>query len=305
MTLQPYPPFFQTNTKLIHKVREIRKESIRQIQQVTLAEYKRLATNFLHEGETLITTVEGLTTGKSAATRDQRLEQIATVVGQVRAQLDTKLVKRRNFLAARQPTGLDWDKFFDYVTAYRRNKSHAEFEVLPSDKAQTEEDIAEDTARAVQRALEEDDEEGEIHLHPHQPIKKRKRDPSPPYKIPKRTDNQRRDPQPQQQRGRKSTRGGKPHGRNNNNNPRSSTSTSPYRNQDFGQSRPPHTHRDTYHRNPSSARGSAAHTSQGNGGDRRRAPRPHQQRSQAPPQAMEEIEDLQRQLDRLRRQQNQ
>lgn len=201
--VQPYPPFILENTKLWARIREVRREASRKIQDITRMEFTRLASKLSTEGETIISTLETMMTGKHAPVLDQCLNAIATHVGRLKATLTTKLDNRLTLLSHRQPTNGDWDNWFHYSVAYRRNQNNSEsaFEITPSDRAQADLDSARDLEALIH---DDSEEEGTASTHKH----KRKRQASPGvssrqsnYRIPKKDHHQQqreyhRDPPP-------------------------------------------------------------------------------------------------------------
>lgn len=284
-TAQPNPPFVKENSKLLAKIREIRKEAARKVQLLAQEEFQVLSTKYETEGNAIINTIEQLMQGKAAAVRDQRLYELADSIGKSRSNLETKLAQRRAFLQERQPTDADWEGFFEYCSAYRRHKNQGPFDISPEDRAEADRETALDRERWAREALMEDGEE------PSSPARhptKRKRDPSPnrpSYRIPKVPKPNDRQRSGQRSRG----RGQQPRGGHNHRSSSSTTSSSP-RDQDFGTARPPSTHRNVYHRSGSTSRD---HPRGGKGG---RDQYNHSQNTQ------KQLDVLQKQLDRLRRQ---
>lgn len=119
-TAQPYPPFLQTNHKLLTKIREVRYKAAATVQQLAATEFEHLAAKLEKEGETLISTLETMMQGKNALSLDERLSHAAAHVGKSKSTLQEKMENRMEFLAQRQPTAHDWDNFFRYCTAYRK-----------------------------------------------------------------------------------------------------------------------------------------------------------------------------------------
>lgn len=260
-------------------------------------EFARLTSHLATEGETLISTLEAMTLGKNNPTLDQRLCKTATHVGKTKATLTTKLDKRITLLAQRQPTNADWDNWFHYSAAYRRNQYNTEsaFEITPSDRAQA--DL--ESAREIEAQIYEDsDDEGRTPAtHSH----KRKRQTSPGastrqdyYRIPKKDRAQQRDYR---------------------RDPPSQTPANS-RNQDFGRARPPKDHKLTYYNNqyprPGSTGGrdnsSARNRDNYTPGNRdsstsRNQSRPHtgRQGKNRDADTNRKIDDLQHQLDLLKR----
>lgn len=302
--VQPYPPFIQNNARLLGKIRDVRKEAALRIQEIVHADFDRQSTRLQTEGETLISTIEGLMKGKTSALTDARLEHAATLVGKSKADLTTKLYNRREFLAQRQPTMQDWDNFFRYSGAYRKYKINQvpEFTVSPRDRRQADREDEEE----IRRSLRDDDvpeaaasNQPRNNNYNNNNNKKRKRDQpaasaSGPYRIPRKTErrhtdhshNQRRydDDQHWQEKGRREYRDTSP--------PRNSR-----RNQDFVESRPTATHKSTYYRSDHEGRrGRGNHQDKGPSGTH-----PHQRRERDQEDRDQQLQHLQQQLDRLRR----
>lgn len=219
-TEQPYPPFLQTNSRLLAKIREVRQQAANSIQQISAAEFEPVSQKLEKEGQTLISTLESMAQGKNAPSLDERLTHTASHVGRAKATLETKLEYRLQFLAQRQPTSHDWDDFFHYQTAYRRNNQSTDlaFEVSPDDRAQAEAD----DAREIRDMIRGDSDEDFPTQTPQN--KRRRRTPSresnhDTYRIPKR-------PQHTQP-----ARGRQP-------NPSHKSSKGRGKGQDFGRSRP-------------------------------------------------------------------
>lgn len=131
--VQPYPPFIQSNQKLLTRIREIKLDAVRKIQEITATEFDRQSAKLDKEAETLIVTLETMMEGKHTPTFEERLTHTANTVGKIKATLQSKLEDCRAFLAKRQPTHKDWDDYFRYSIAYRRSQDA--FEVTPVDKA--------------------------------------------------------------------------------------------------------------------------------------------------------------------------
>lgn len=249
-TVRPYPPYIQNNVRLLNKIRDVRIEAARRIQELAHADFDRQATRLQTEGQTLISTIDGLMKGKAAAQINARLEHVAALVGKTKAELTTQLYERRNFLAIRQPTPKDWDDFFRYSIAYRRSKGEQAqgFEVTPSDRRQAERENRDE----VRRNLRDDEDPGETTPASTQPRnnKKRKREhktgsTSGPYRIPKRPDQGQPD-HTRGQRQRDTDHHRQDKGRRNQRDP--SPPATSRRHPDFGDSRPATTHRVTYYR---------------------------------------------------------
>lgn len=303
-TVQPYPPFIQQNGRLLGKIREVRKEAARRVQEIAHAEFDRQATRLQNEGETLIATIDGLMKGKTTPSVNARLEHVASLVGKTKADLTIKLENRREFLAQRQPTTHDWDNFFKYNVAYRRYKINQiqdrEFEVSPKDRQQAEQD----TAEQVRHILHDDSDCDEP--APTQPRhKKRKRDQpaaaAGAYRIPKKSDHR------QGEQAQNHARRGmdRYHSDKRRDHRDSSPATSSRRNQDFGDSRPAAPHKTTYYRtDPEGRRGRDDRQHRGpNRGHNRGPSRPHthQREDRDQMERDRQLKDLQEQLDRLRR----
>lgn len=295
-TVQPYPPFIQNNPRLLGKIRAIRIEAVRKIQEVVFADFARHADRLQNEGETLISTIDELTKGRPSASVSARLEHAAALVGKTKAELSTKLSNRRDFLAERQPTPQDWDNFFRYNSAYRKSKVNQanDFEVSPRDRRQADRDDADE----VKHNLRDDsDREGQGPTQPQPHRKKRKRDQTPTtYRIPKKSDRRKTD-QGRNQKHRSNDQ----HQHRTDGERRehyvAPPTTAPRRNQDFADPRPASTHRSTYYR------GDHEGTS-GRDNHQNRAPtrtHTHQRRDRDLDERDQQLDLLQRQLDRLRR----
>lgn len=185
--VQPYPPFVLTNVKLLAKMREVKIDAAMKIQCLAETEFHRLSTKLDREGETILNTLEAMTQGRNTSTIDEKLSQAAAQVGKTKATLQTKLENRHSYLAKRQPTTADWDDYFHYSGAYRRNQGAGDsaFQVSATDRAQA--DL--DAAKEIEAAIREDSEDEA----PPQQNHKRKRGASPTnpqqsqqYRIPKR-----------------------------------------------------------------------------------------------------------------------
>lgn len=87
------------------------------------------------------------------------------------------MAQRTIDLAQRQPTEKDWDDFFHYCLAFRRNRTPQDgaFELTPMDKAQAELDAA----KEMEALLEEDDRDNRVPV-PNNPKRKRRTSPTPP-----------------------------------------------------------------------------------------------------------------------------
>lgn len=281
MGVQPHPPFVQANPKLLAKIREVRQEAASNIQKLAEAEFDRQATKFDREGETLIGTLESMMQGKNASSLDERLTQTAAHVGKTKAFLQAKMEERRIHLANRQPTNADWDDYFHYSIAFRRNtdtKNQA-FEVTPTDRAQADRDID----REIRAAAKEDSSDEEPSNRPLQQKRKRKNAPeahrpSEPYRIPKK---------PQHRQNGREYRDNAP--RRNNRDER-----------DFGRSRPSQDHRASVYYNSTHHRASSRDGRDVSPTDRRREERGqhHQVRDS---ERDRKLSVLQRELDLLRR----
>lgn len=202
--VQPYPPFVQCNHKLLARIREIRIEATNKIQSLAELEFERQSLKLNKEGETLIGTLEAMMKGKNTPLLNERLTQTASHVGKTKAQLQEKMENRREFLAKRQPTHPDWDDYFHYAIAYRRNqdtKSQA-FEITTADRAQADLEMEREIAAVVKEDFSDEEPTRPQHN------KRRKRDTATnqrqpePYRIPKKPNNRpgrrdRRDDTPQ------------------------------------------------------------------------------------------------------------
>lgn len=110
--VQPHPPFILANAKLLSRIREVRIDAAAKIQCLAETEFHRQSAKLGKEGETLITTLEAMSQGKSITALDDKLSQTALFVGRTKATLQTKLENRRILLASRQPTSTDWAVIF-------------------------------------------------------------------------------------------------------------------------------------------------------------------------------------------------
>lgn len=269
LTTQPYPPYIISNPKLLTKIREVRLSAARDIQLIAHSEFERQSLKLQAEGETLIKTVESMTTGKAAVSLEHKLNQTASSVGQTKATLQAQLENREVFLAERQPNARDWDTFFHYSGACRRTRNayNRDFEVSPEDRANADRE----TARQIHQALRADSEDESTSNS-----KKRKRNPSPQnYRIPRNSDrdsNRRHD---------------------NNRRPRAQKHHDP----DFAHSRPSNTYRNTYYNNDRHR-----DTNDNRGGRDSNKTRPQQRpRDDLSREAQRrKLKDLQDQLDQLR-----
>lgn len=293
-TVRPYPPYVQENTRLLAKIREVRKDAARRIQELAHADFDRQATRLQSEGETLISTIDGLMKGKTSTSVNARLEHIANLVGKTKSELIIQLRERRDFLAHRQPTSKDWDDFFRYTTAFRRTQGNRTqgFEITPHDRRQAEREDMEEVRQGISQETNPGD--------PTQPQSKKKRkreqavsNATGSYRIPKKThhrqsdhDNDRRQRDPKQHR----------QDRRNQRDP--SPPTSRRRNQDFGDTRPTASHKTTYYRSDHDGnRGRDNH--QNRGPSRTHT---HQRHDRDQEERDRQFGQLQEQLDRLRRQ---
>lgn len=305
-TVQPYPPFIQSNSRLLTKIREVRREAATRVQELAHADFDRQAARLQTEGETLILTIDGLMKGQTSASIDARLEHVASLVGQTKAELTTQLYDRRQFLARRQPTSQDWDNFFKYNVAYRKYKINQaqEFEVSPRDRRQAEKEDKEE----VRNNLRDDVGHGN-HAStaaapppPQSHHKKRKRDQSAAgapgtYRIPRKAGQHQPDRFHNQGRrepnGHRQGRGRRPHRD-------ASPGPTPRRNQDFPDSRPLTPHKTTYYRSGHDGR-RGRDDRQGRDPSRTRT-HTHQRHDRDEEERNRQLHELQQQLDRLRRQ---
>lgn len=122
---KPYPPFIQTNPRLLGVIREIRNQAARSILEAAQDEFTRQATNLREENDAILTTVEALQVSrKDTSLLSTQMEDIGLVVSKVMSTLEDRLAKRHADLALRQPAQGDWDKFFQYLlAAHRANNS--------------------------------------------------------------------------------------------------------------------------------------------------------------------------------------
>lgn len=84
---QPYPPFEQSNGKLLTKIREVRTEAVKKIQQLAIHEFEKKSTRFRSqaEGEALISTIEAMSKGKHTPVIDEKLSHTVSFVGKAKA----------------------------------------------------------------------------------------------------------------------------------------------------------------------------------------------------------------------------
>lgn len=230
-TVQPYPPFIQSNPKLLTRIREVRIEAARKIQQMSEQEFTRLATKLHNEGETLISTIDAMKGRKNIPSINERLDSTASFVGKTKATLQAKMEHGYDHLPQHQPTTAHWDDFFHYAAAYRRNRhiDGTAFEVSPSDKAEADLQMAKEVEAAAR-----EDSDSDIDVTPHN--NKRARHDSPNSQ--RRTSNY-RIPKKDQQRKKSNQRP------NRSNSARRTTDTNQDR--DFARARPPHDQRATYY----------------------------------------------------------
>lgn len=233
--VQPHPPFVMTNPKLLSKIREVRVEAAHKIQALAQVEFERQSNKLQKEGETLIMTLESMMNGKNVRILDERLTHTASYIGKNKAALQTKMEEGRLFLSKRQPTLKDWDDYFHYSIAYRRNHDarNQAFEVTPSDRFQAEAD----TAREIETLNREDSDSSDQTPDPRRPKRKRGDAPAPhkqrgTYKIPKKGINNK-----QGRRDRRDERDHTPQRNQNRNDD----------NRDFGRSRPSRDHKGVYY----------------------------------------------------------
>lgn len=297
-TVRPYPPYIQENTRLLGKIREVRKEAARRVQELAHADFDRQASRLQAEGETLISTIDGLMKGKTSSPVYARLEHTAALVGKTKAELTAQLQDRRDFLAQRQPTAKDWDDFFRYNTASRRSKGNQTpgFEITPSDRRQAERDDAKEIRQNLQ-----DDLDSEEAAPARSQNKKRKREQatastSGPYRIPKKSDRRQHDLNRDHRR--------RDRGQHHQNRERRglrdpSPPTTSRRDQDFGDSRPTTAYRTTYYRTDQDGKRGRDHYQYRDPARTQAHSHPRNDRDQE--ERDRQLQELQQQQDRLRR----
>lgn len=282
-TTQPYPPFIQSNTRLLTKIREVRQDATRRIQELAEEEFRRQSEKLQKEGDVLINTLESITMGKQTPTLDERLNHVASLVGRAKATLEAQLDERTDTLARRQPTPGDWDDFFHYCGAYKRNRPQQKdaFQVTPTDRTQADRETEEEVRAIVAQDLEE----GELPPPP-PPNPKRKRQPSPlrsqrndEYRIPNK-----------HQQSKRTDQGGRrmdqPHHPSNSDRGRRPNNE---QDRDFGRTRPRQENTGVYYNSHYRRR------------DNSRGRSHPDHRNQRDPEREKKLEDLQLELDRLRR----
>lgn len=72
------------NTRLLAKIKDVRKEAARQVKELAHADFDRQATRLQTEGETLIATIDRLMKGNISPLVNAHLEHVASSVGQTK-----------------------------------------------------------------------------------------------------------------------------------------------------------------------------------------------------------------------------